>query len=138
MVKPIVLFKDAQLLTELERVEQGVPSVVSVAHFLVKLVLNDLEPVLLGHDGLVIFLHTVVELPCWLFLLKRFFELLLLEVFALQLSTLLLRQFHLLDLGRFLGAHSLKLHGRSFVFKRWHCVSQVQLDAMLLEDVVEC
>jgi len=70
MVEPIVLFKDAKLLAELESVKKGVPSVICVAYFLVKLVLDNLEPILLGHDGLIVFLHSVIKLPCWLFLLK--------------------------------------------------------------------
>ena len=138
MIETIVLLKRVQLLLQGKAVTQLVPSVLFVADFLLELGLDHFEPVILLHDGITITLFEAkVELPSRLLLRHGLFDLLFLEVFALELFSLLLCQFDLLDFRRLLGPDSLELHSGTLVAELGHCVSKVQLYAVLLVDVVK-
>lgn len=95
-------------------------------------------PVVLIHDFATLVPQLIKQLPIWLLLLESFSTFLLLEVLALELLSLLLSEFNLLDFGGFFRSDSLELDSGALVAEFWDRVSQVQLDLILLVDVVKC
>jgi len=137
VVETVELLKDAQLLTKFEALAQVIPAVICLADFLLELVLDQLQPVLLRHNRIIVTIHTEQQLPRGLFLLHRLFQFLLLEVLALHFFPLLLCEFDLLNLGGLLGANPLELDRSAFVIELRHRVPQVKLNVVLLQDVVK-
>ena len=115
MVQTIELLELVKSLFELEALSEFVPSLLLVAHLLLKLFLNDPQPVLLCHKLIRIISKAVVELPFRLFLSHGILDLLFLQVFALHLLSFFRGQLDFLNLGSLLRFNSLVLDCGSLV-----------------------
>lgn len=79
LIQSVILFERINLLGQLEVFSEFAPAVISITNSLLKMILDQVQPVVLRHDRIIFSIQSVEKLPIWLLLSHSILQFLFLK-----------------------------------------------------------